>query len=68
MTLYITGKTAEENAKVLQEVTKTVFKWAEENTMQFNNSKLKLIHFCKERKNSIAEVTLLNKTLIKSDN
>ena len=65
MTLYTTGKTAEENAKVLQEVTKTVFKWAEENTVQFNNSKSELIHFCKERKDSIAEVMLLNKTLIR---
>ena len=68
MTLYTTGKTAKENAKVLQKVTKTVFKWVEENTVQFNNSKSELIHFCRERKDSIAKVMLSNKTLIKSVN
>ncbi|SLM40438.1 Reverse transcriptase domain [Lasallia pustulata] len=37
--LYTTGRNAEENAKVLQEVTKTVFTWAEENAVQFDDSK-----------------------------
>ena len=65
MTLYILRKTAEENAKVLQEAAKTVFSWTEENAVQFNDSKSELIHFFKARRESTAEITLLNKTVIK---
>ena len=65
MTLYISGKTAEENAKVLQEAAKTVFTWAEENAVQFDDSKFKLIHFSRARREPTAEITLLNKTVIK---
>ena len=65
VTLYISRKTAEENAKVLQEAAKTVFTWAEENAVQFNDSKSELIHFSKARRESTAEITLLNKTVIK---
>ena len=66
MTLYISEKTAEENAKVLQEAAKTVFTWAEENAVQFNDSKSELIHFFRARREPTAEITLLNKTVIKS--
>ena len=65
MTLYISGKTVKENAKVLQEAVKTVFTWAKENVIHFNDSKFELIHFSKARRKSIAETTLLNKTVIK---
>ena len=64
--LYTSGKSATENSELLQEVTKTVFAWAEENAVQFNNSKSELIHFCKDRKEQTAEITLSNKTVIKS--
>ena len=60
MTLYVTEKSAKENSETLQEVTKTVFAWAEENAVQFNDSKSELIHFCKDRKESTAEITLSN--------
>ncbi|SLM36388.1 reverse transcriptase [Lasallia pustulata] len=63
--LYTTGRNAEENAKVLQEVTKTVFTWAEENAVQFDDSKTELIHFARGQKEATAEVTLPNKTVIK---
>ena len=66
MTLYTSEKSAKENLELLQKVTKTVFTWAEENAVQFNDSKSKLIYFCKERKEQTAEKTLLNKTVIKS--
>ena len=65
VTLYISGKTAEENAKVLQEAAKTKFTWAKENAVQFNDSKFELIHFSKARRELTAEITLLNKTVIK---
>ena len=48
--LYLSGKTAEENAKVLQEAIKTVFTWAEENAVQFDDSKSELIHFFRARR------------------
>ena len=63
--LYVTGKSAKENSETLQEVTKTVFAWAEENAVQFDDSKSELIHFCKGRKEQTAEITLLNNTVIK---
>ena len=63
--LYILGKTAEENAKVLQEAAKTVFTWAEENAVQFDDSKSELIHFFRARRELTAEITLLNKIVIK---
>ena len=63
--LYISGKTAEENAKVLQEAAKTVFTWAEENAVQFDDSKSELIHFSRARREPTAEITLPNKTVIK---
>ena len=65
MTLYISGKTAEEKTKVLQEAAKTVFTWAEENAVQFNDSKSELIHFSRARWEPTAEITLLNKIVIK---
>ena len=63
--LYVTGKSAKENSEILQEVTKTVFAWAEENAVQFDDSKSELIHFCKGRKEQTAEITLPNNTVIK---
>ena len=63
--LYVTGKTAKENSEILQEVTKTVFAWAEVNAVQFDDSKSELIHFCKSRKEPTAEITLPNNTVIK---
>ena len=65
MALYISEKTAEENAKVLQEAAKTVFTEAEENAVQFNDSKSELTHFSRARREPTAEITLLNKTVIK---
>ncbi|SLM36675.1 Ribonuclease H-like domain [Lasallia pustulata] len=66
--LYTTGRNAEENAKVLQEVTKTVFTWAEENAVQIDDSKTELIHFARGQKEATAEVILPNKTVIKPVN
>ena len=65
MTLYISEKTIKENAKVLQEATKTVFTWAKENAVQFNDSKSELIYFFKAKRELTAEITLLNKIVIK---
>ena len=66
--LYTTGKNAEENAKVLQEVAKTVFTWAEENAVQFDDSKSELIHFSRGQKDPTAKITLPNRTVIKPVN
>ena len=68
VTIYVSEKSAKENSEVLQEVIKTVFAWAEENAVQFDDSKSELIHFCKGRKKQTAEITLSNKTVIKSVN
>ena len=42
-----------------------MFTWAEENAVQFNDSKSELIHFSRARRELTAEITLSNKTVIK---
>ena len=63
--LYITGKTAQENTQKLQTVTQTVFSWAQENAVQFDDSKSELIHFSRARKMLDNSIILLNNTEIK---
>ena len=42
-----------------------MFTWAKENAVQFNDSKSELIYISKARRELTAEITLLNKTVIK---
>ena len=66
MTLYTAGTSAQQNCLKLQEAAQTVFLWAAENAVQFDDSKSELIHFTKQRKLPEDSVTLSNGTIIKS--
>jgi len=63
--IIVEGRTAEENNKTLELITKTAFEWAEDNCVVFDDSKSELIHF--QRENKVTNtVTLSNKTVIHS--
>ncbi len=62
--LIVEGKTAEENCKFLEQITKTTFQWATENAVTFDDSKSELIHFQKGKSEPTASVTLPNNTVI----
>ena len=64
--LIVKGKTAEENCKTLEQITKTTFQWATENAVTFDDSKSELIHFQKGNSEPTASVTLSNDTVINS--
>lgn len=61
--IIVEGKTAKENSKTLELVTKTAFQWAEDNAVTFDDSKSELIHFQRGNKATFT-VTLPNKTVI----
>ncbi len=62
----IKNKSAEENIIVLKKVVKTLFLWAKHNAIIFNDSKIELIYFNKNKEITILTVTLLNNIIIKS--
>ncbi len=61
--IIVEGKTAKENSRILELVTKTAFQWAEDNAVTFDDSKSKLIHFQRGNK-ATSTVTLSNETVI----
>jgi len=63
--MMVEGKSAEENSIVLEKVVKSLFLWAKDNAIVFNDSKTKLIHFNKDKEIAISTVTLLNNIIIK---
>ncbi len=66
VTVMVKGKSAEENSIVLKKVVKSLFLWAKDNVIVFNDSKTELIHFNKDKEIAISTVILLNNNIIKS--
>ena len=64
--LYIEESLAKKNCKVLKRTVKTVFKWAPENTVKFDDSKSEIIYFFRKKQEAKNSVTLSNNTIIKS--
>ncbi len=66
VTLYIKGRNIDKNVKMLKNAAKIAFTWAENNAVQFNNSKSELIHFESHKTTLNQIIILLNNTVIKS--
>ena len=64
--MTVEGKSAEENSIVLKKVVKSLFLWAKDNAVVFNDSKTELIHFNKDKEMAISAVTLSNNITINS--
>jgi len=62
----VEGKSAEENSIVLEKVAKSLFLWAKDNAVVFDDSKTELIHFNKNKEMIISAVTLSNNIIINS--
>ena len=60
----IKSKSTEENSIMLKKVVKSLFLWAKDNAIIFNDSKTELIHFNKDKEIVISTVTLLNNIII----
>ncbi len=66
VTVMVKGKSAEENSIMLKKVVKSLFLWAKDNVIVFDDSKIKFIYFNKDKEIAISTVTLLNNIIIKS--
>ncbi len=66
VTLYIEEKSIDKNVKKLKKMTKIAFTWANENAMQFDNSKFELIHFESHKVTFNQTIMLLNDIVVKS--
>ncbi len=66
VTLYIEGRNIDKNVKILKNAAKIAFTWAENNAMQFNDSKSELIHFESHKMTLNQRIILLNNMIIKS--
>ncbi len=64
--MIIENKSAEENNIVLKKIVKSLFLWAKDNAVIFNDSKAEFIHFNKDKKIAISTITLSNNIIIKS--
>ena len=64
MAIYVESRTVAQNVKVLEKLIEVAFKWADQNAVQFDDSKSELIHFHKSRKVSTTTVTLPNGTVL----
>ncbi len=64
--LYIEKRNINKNVKILKNAAKIAFTWAENNAMQFNNSKSELIHFESHKMILNQMIILLNNMIIKS--
>ncbi len=62
----IENKSAEENSIVLIKVVKSLFLWAKDNAIVFNDSKIELIYFNKDKEIIILTIILLNNIIINS--
>ncbi len=63
--LYIEEKSIDKNVKKLKKMTKIAFTLANENAMQFDNSKFELIHFENHKATFNQTIMLLNDTVVK---
>ncbi len=66
VTLYIEGRNIDKNVKMLENAAKIAFTWAENNAVQFDDSKSELIHFESHKTTLNQMIILLNNTIIKS--
>jgi len=62
----VKSKSAEENSIMHKKVIKSLFLWAKDNAVVFNDSKTEFIYFNKDKKIAILTVTLSNNIVIKS--
>jgi len=65
VTLYIKGRNIDKNVKMLENAAKIAFTWAENNAVQFDDSKSELIHFESHKTALNQMVILFNNTVIK---
>ncbi len=65
VTLYIEGRNIDKNVKMLENAAKIAFTWAENNAVQFDDSKSELIHFESHKAAFNQMVILLNNMVIK---
>ncbi len=64
--LYVEGKSIDKNVKKLKKTMKIAFTWANENAVQFDDSKFELIHFENHKATLDQTIMLLNDTVVKS--
>jgi len=64
--LYIEKRNIDKNVKILKNAAKIAFTWAENNAVQFDDSKSELIHFERHKTTLNQMIILLNNTIIKS--
>ena len=64
--LYIEGRNIDKNVKILKNAAKIAFTWAENNAVQFDDSKSELIHFESYKTTLNQMIILLNNMIIKS--
>jgi len=65
VTLYIERRNIDKNVKMLENAAKIAFTWAENNAVQFDNSKSELIHFESHKATLNQMIILLNNMIIK---
>ncbi len=66
VTLYVEERNIDKNVKMLKNAAKITFTWAENNAVQFNDSKSELIHFESYKTILNQIIILLNNMIIKS--
>ena len=66
--INVSSKNIQNNCKILTEIAKTAFSWANENAVQFDDSKSELIHFESKKHMSTDSITFSNETQLKSQN
>ncbi len=64
--LYVERRNIDKNVKILKNATKITFTWAENNAVQFNDSKSELIYFESYKMTLNQMIILLNNMIIKS--
>ncbi len=64
--LYVEGRNIDKNVKILKNAAKIAFTWAENNAVQFDDSKSELIHFESHKMTLNQMIILLNNMIIKS--
>ena len=64
----VSSKNIENNCKILTEIAKIAFSWADANAVQFDDSKSELIHFESKKIMSTNSITLPNGTVLKPQN
>ena len=65
--IHVVGKSREANARTLERIAATAFRWADNNAVAFDDSKTELLHFHRARKDDISPlilVTLPNGTTV----